>query len=201
MSLAPASDNAASGNSGSGNSGSGENAPRRDKTDGGAPARSAARLAAVQALYQMETAGQGVEATIREFQDHRLGGEVDGAVLHKADAAFFADILRGAVEAQARLDGYLERSLAKGWRLARIDATARAILRAGLYELIRRPDVPARVAIDEYMNIANAFFSGDEPAFVNGVLDKAARAARADEMPAPAGDAPSADEPGADKDG
>lgn len=148
----------------------------------GAPARSAARLAAVQALYQMETAGQGVEATIREFQTHRLGGEVDGASMHKADASFFADILRGAVEAQSRLDPYLQKSLAEGWRLARIDATARAILRAGLYELIRRPDVPAKVVIDEYMNVANAFFSGDEPAFINGVLDKAARAVREDEI-------------------
>jgi len=171
---------------------SGPRKARGDKPDAGAPARSAARLAAVQALYQMETAGQGVEATIREFRDHRLGGEVDGEILHKADAAFFGDILRGAVEAQGRLDGYLERSLAAGWRLVRIDATARAILRAGLYELIRRPDVPARVVIDEYMNIANAFFSGDEPAFVNGVLDRAARAAREDEMPAAASSDPAA---------
>ena len=160
-----------------------EASEEKPQQGGGAPARSAARLAAVQALYQMETAGQGVEATIREFQAHRLGGEVDGAVLHKADAAFFADILRGAVEAQARLDPYLQQSLAEGWRLARIDATARAILRAGLYELIRRPDVPAKVVIDEYMNIANAFFSGDEPGFINGVLDKAAHAAREEEMP------------------
>ena len=170
-----------------------------DNNRGGAPARSAARLAAVQALYQMETAGQGVEATIREFQAHRLGGEVDGAVLHKADAAFFADILRGAVEAQARLDPYLQKSLAEGWRLARIDATARAILRAGLYELVRRPDVPAKVVIDEYLNVANAFFSGDEPGFINGVLDKAARAARDEEMPDAA--AARRDENGAGADG
>lgn len=173
------------------------------KQGGGAPARSAARLAAVQALYQMETAGQGVEATIREFEAHRLGGEVDGALLHKADAAFFADILRGAVEAQARLDPYLQQSLAEGWRLARIDATARAILRAGLYELIRRPEVPVKVVIDEYMNVANAFFSGDEPRFINGVLDKAAHAARGDEMPdaAMSGRDASPDAGGADTDG
>lgn len=155
-----------------------------DRNADGAPARSAARLAAVQALYQMEAAGQGVESTIREFQAHRLGGEVDGAMLHKADGSFFADILRGAVEAQARLDPYLQKSLADGWKLVRIDATARAILRAGLYELIRRPDVPAKVVINEYMNIANAFFSGDEPGFINGVLDKAAHAAREDELSA-----------------
>lgn len=148
----------------------------------GAPARSAARLAAVQALYQMESSGLGVDAIIREFQDFRLGGEIEGARLHKADAAFFADILKGAVETQRRLDPYLERQLAKGWKLSRIDATARAILRAALYELIRRPDVPYKVVINEYLDIANAFFSGDEPKFINGVLDAAARAARGDEL-------------------
>lgn len=148
----------------------------------GAPARSAARLAAVQALYQMENSGLGVDAVIREFQDFRLGGEIEGERLHKADAAFFADILKGAVETQRRLDPYLERQLAKGWKLSRIDATARAILRAALYELIRRPDVPYKVVINEYLDIANAFFSDDEPKFINGVLDAAARAARSDEL-------------------
>ncbi|MEO1241824.1 MAG: transcription antitermination factor NusB [Pseudomonadota bacterium] len=148
----------------------------------GAPARSAARLAAVQALYQMESSGLGVDAIIREFQDFRLGGEIEGVRLHKADAVFFADILKGAVETQRRLDPYLERQLAKGWKLSRIDATARAILRAALYELIRRPDVPYKVVINEYLDIANAFFSDDEPKFINGVLDAAARAARGDEL-------------------
>ena len=148
----------------------------------GAPARSAARLAAVQALYQMEMSGAGVEATIREFEDFRLGREIEGEKLHKADARMFADILRGAVETQARLDAYLERHLAKGWKLSRIDSTARAILRAGLYEMIRRPDVPFKVIIDEYLEIAHSFFEGDEPAFINGVLDNAARDARSDEL-------------------
>ncbi len=148
----------------------------------GAPSRSAARLAAVQALYQMEAAGQGVNATIAEFEAHRLGGELEGVRLHDADRKFFADILRGAIETQTRLDPYLERQLAKGWKLVRIDATARAILRAGLYELIRRPDVPAKVVIDEYLDIANAFFDDDEPKFINAVLDAAAREARADEF-------------------
>ena len=149
----------------------------------GAPARTAARIAAVQALYQMETAGAGVEATIREFEDWRLGRIVDDGPTQKADDKFFADILRGAVETQQRLDPYLERQLATGWKLSRLDATVRAILRAGLYELIRRPDVPARVVIDEYVEIAKDFFDdGDEPGFVNGVLDAAARAARDDEF-------------------
>ena len=154
----------------------------RGGDDLGAPARSAARLAAVQALYQMEASGQGVEATIREFEHYRIGEELEGARLHKADTAFFADILRGAVETQARLDPYLERHLASGWKLSRLDATARAILRAGLYELIRRADVPGKVVISEYLDIANAFFDGDEPGFINGVLDAAARDARRDEL-------------------
>ncbi len=148
----------------------------------GAPPRSAARLAAVQALYQMEAGGQGVEATIREFKDFRLGGEIEGEKLQAADAAFFADILRGAVETQGKLDPYLQRQLAEGWRLARLDATARAILRAGLYELIRRPDVPFKVVINEYLDIARAFFDGDEPGFINAVLDAAAKEARSDEV-------------------
>jgi len=146
-----------------------------------APARSAARLAAVQALYQMETTGLGVEAAIREFEEFRLGGEIEGQRLHAADKKFFADILRGTVGSQARLDPYLQRQLATGWTLKRIDSTARAILRAALYELIRRPDVPYRVVIDEYLDIANSFFDGDEPGFINAVLDAAASEARADE--------------------
>jgi len=152
------------------------------KTGDGAPARSAARLAAVQALYQMEAAGAGVEATIHEFEACRLGGDLEGERLHEADAAFFADILRGAVETQGRLDPYLESQLAARWTLSRLDATVRAILRAGLYELIRRPDVPYRVVINEYVEIAKAFFEGDEPGFINGVLDAAARKARDDEI-------------------
>ena len=130
----------------------------------------------------MELSGQGVEATIKEFESFRLGADIDGARMHNADAAFFADILRGAVETQSRLDKYLERQLAKGWTLARLDATARALLRAALFELIRRADVPYKVVINEYLEIANAFFEGDEPGFINGVLDAAAREARSDEF-------------------
>jgi N utilization substance protein B len=148
----------------------------------GAPPRSAARLAAVQALYQMESGGQGVEATIREFKDFRLGQDLEGEALQAADATFFADILRGAVEAQNKLDPYLTRQLAAGWRLSRLDATVRAILRAGLYEMIRRPDVPYKVVINEYVDVARAFFEGDEPGFINAVLDAAAKDARGDEL-------------------
>ncbi len=148
----------------------------------GAPPRSAARLAAVQALYQMETTGQGVDATIREFKEFRLGGEIEGEKIYAADATFFADILRGAVDAQSRLDPYLQRQLAQGWRLSRLDATVRAILRAGLYEMIRRPDIPYKVVINEYVEVARAFFDGDEPGFVNAILDAAAKEARSDEL-------------------
>ncbi|MEL7491129.1 MAG: transcription antitermination factor NusB [Pseudomonadota bacterium] len=145
-------------------------------------ARAAARLAAVQALYQMEAAGAGVEAVIREFDAYRLGGEIDGYALIEADTEFFAEILRGAVELQTRIDPYIERHLASGWTLKRLDATARAILRAALFELSVRPDIPFRVVIDEYLEVANAFFEGDEPAFINGILDAAAQDVRADEI-------------------
>lgn len=148
----------------------------------GAPARSAARLAAVQALYQMETTALGVEATIREFNDFRLRGDLDGEKVHLADKPLFASILRGVVESQGRLDGYLQKQLATGWKLKRIDPIARAILRAGLFEMIRRPEIPFRVIIDEYLDVANAFFDGDERKFINGVLDAAAKASRSEEI-------------------
>ncbi|HXI88026.1 MAG TPA: transcription antitermination factor NusB [Parvularculaceae bacterium] len=141
--------------------------------------RAAARLAAVQALYQMETAGAGVDSVIQEFNQHRIGGDIEAGALHEADRAFFADIVRGVIERQRRIDAIIEGRLAEKWRLARLDATARAILRAGVYELIGRADVPYRVVIDEYVEVAKAFFfDGDEPGFVNAVLNDAAREAR-----------------------
>jgi transcription antitermination protein NusB len=143
-------------------------------------ARSVARLAAVQALYQMETAGAGTEAVIREFVDHRFDADLDGQMLAHADEAFFAQLVRGVVADQADVDRAVGRRLASGWRLERIDATARSILRAGAYELMRRGDVPAEVAIDEYVEIAKSFFEGPEPGFINAALDAIAR----DERPA-----------------
>jgi N utilization substance protein B len=137
--------------------------------------RSVARLAAVQALYQMEAAGAGVEAVVREFQDHRFGGDIEGEHLADADEAFFAELMRGVVEDQSAVDRAIAKRLATGWRLERIDATLRAILRAGAYELTRRPDVPTEVAIDEYVEIAKSFFEGSEPGFVNAALDGIAR--------------------------
>jgi N utilization substance protein B len=138
-------------------------------------ARSVARLAAVQALYQMETGGAGAEAVIREFSDHRFDRDLDGEPLARADETFFADLVRGVVDEQSAIDRAVSRRLAQGWRLERIDATARAILRAGAFELMRRADVPTEIAIDEYVEIAKSFFDGPEPGFVNAALDAVAR--------------------------
>ncbi|HEX6860453.1 MAG TPA: transcription antitermination factor NusB [Caulobacteraceae bacterium] len=138
-------------------------------------ARSVARLAAVQALYQMEVSGAGAEAVVREFSEHRFDRDIDGHTLAEADEAFFADVVRGAVEDQVKIDQAIARRLAENWRLERIDATLRAILRAGAFELTRRPDVPHEVAIDEYVEITKSFFEGPEPGFVNGALDGIAR--------------------------
>jgi transcription antitermination protein NusB len=145
----------------------------------GRQARSVARLAVVQALYQMETGGAGVETVIREFTDHRFDRDLEGETLAKADEGFFAAVVRGVVADQTQVDPAITRRLASGWRLDRIDATARSILRAGAYELISRGDVPAEVVIDEYVEIAKSFFEGPEPGFINAALDAIARDARA----------------------
>jgi N utilization substance protein B len=138
-------------------------------------ARSVARLAAVQALYQMETAGAGAEAVIREFADHRFNRDLEGVRLAHADESFFGHLVRGVVADQEAVDAAVRRRLASGWKLERIDATARSILRAGAYELIRRREIPAEVAIDEYVEIAKSFFEGPEPGFINAALDAIAR--------------------------
>ena len=138
-------------------------------------ARSVARLAAVQALYQMETGGAGAETVIREFSDHRFDRDIEGVRLAHADEAFFGALVRGVVADQDAIDRAVARRLATGWRLDRIDATARSILRAGAFELMRRADVPAEVAIDEYVEIAKSFFEGPEPGFINAALDAIAR--------------------------
>ncbi|MDP1631564.1 MAG: transcription antitermination factor NusB [Caulobacter sp.] len=141
-------------------------------------ARTVARLAAVQALYQMELAGAGVDAVVREFIEHRFDSDMEGETLAEADEVFFAELVKGVVSEQDSIDGAITHRLATGWRLERIDATLRAILRAGAWELVRRPDVPVEVAIDEYVEIAKSFFEGPEPGFVNGALDGIARDAR-----------------------
>jgi N utilization substance protein B len=144
----------------------------------GRQARSVARLAAVQALYQMETAGTGVEAVVREFRDHRFDSDLDGEPLARADEAFFAALARGAVENQREIDTAISERLATGWRLDRLDATVRAILRCAAFELRFRTDVPREVAINEYLEIAKSFFGATEAGFVNGVLDTIGRDGR-----------------------
>ena len=141
-------------------------------------ARSVARLAAVQALYQMEVSAAGAEAVIREFSEHRFDRDVEDMTMAGADEPFFADLVRGVVANQRELDSAVARRLAQNWRLERIDATVRAILRAGAYELAHRPDVPTEVVIDEYVELAKSFFEGPEPGFVNGALDGMAQDVR-----------------------
>ena len=147
-----------------------------------ARARSLARLGAVQALYQMDLAGTDLADVCAEFEAHRLGRDVDGNEIGPADAAFFRDLVTGVVREQSKLDPDIDRHLAEGWRLTRIDSTLRAILRAGAYELGHRRDVPVRVVLDEYVELAHAFFDGDEPGVVNGLLDRIARRVRAEEL-------------------
>lgn len=145
--------------------------------------RSAARLAAVQALYQMEVAGKGVVDAMAEFESFWIGREVEGVSFRQAENGFFRSLLAGTVERQREVDPAIDRALSAGWPLARIEAVLRAILRAGAYELGFRKDVPARVAISEYVDIAHSFYSGDEPRLVNGVLDAVAREMRPGELP------------------
>ena len=145
--------------------------------------RSAARLAAVQALYQMEVTGKGLKETRAEFELFWIGTEIDGVQYKNAETAFFSDILTGVVSAQGPIDRSIDKALAAGWPLARIDSVMRAILRAGAYELKERADVPARVAIKEYVDIAGAFFGPEEAGMINAVLDALARQCRAAEFP------------------
>ncbi len=146
-------------------------------------ARSAARLAAVQALYQMDIAHTPVKTVIEEFTAHRFGHEVEGHVYNELDEDFFKAIVEGVVAGQTAIDRAIAGLLAQGWRLSRLDSILRAILRAGAYELMQRPDVPAKVTINEYLDVAHAFFeNGEEPGVVNGVLDKLARRLRPEEM-------------------
>jgi N utilization substance protein B len=150
--------------------------------DGKANRRGAARLAAAQALYQMDIAGTGVNDIFAEFESHWLGGEVEGQKYLPAEAAFFRDIVSGVVERQALLDKRIDDALAHGWPLKRIDAILRAVLRAGAYELEHRKDIPARVVITEYVDVASAFVDREESGMVNAVLDQLARWHRSDEL-------------------
>ena len=151
------------------------NAPSRSR------ARAAARLAAVQALYQQEMERTPLPRLLDEFHRHRLGAEVDesdGVRLADAEVEFFDDIVRGVTARRDEIDALIETKLAKGWNLARLDRPLRQILRAGTYEMLARIDVPAASVITEYVSVADAFYDRRETGFVNGLLDALAKAIR-----------------------
>ncbi len=167
-----------------------ENKPRGQQSD-----RSAARLAAVQALYQMDVAGTDLNDVLREFESNYFKGAASGEgaggtpaekappATERPDAAkpdhkFLTEILNGVLAQQGEIDPIIDEQLREGWRLNRLDSILRAILRSGTYELKECRHVPVAVIIDEYLNIAHAFFEQDEPKVVNGVLDKLARRLR-----------------------
>jgi len=152
--------------------------------------RSAARLAALQALYQLEITGSAPDEVIEEFIEHRFGrGSENGTPRHDQD--FFSDLVHGVLKHQVEIDRAIAKALAQGWTLARIDSILRALLRAASYELVARRDVPVKVVIDEYVELARDFFDGEEPGFVNAVLDRLAHRKRASEF----GETPPDDEP------
>ena len=154
----------------------------KEKDERKANKRGAARLAAVQALYQMDLAGTGLNEILAEFESHWIGREVEGAQYLPAEAAFFRDIVAGVVRDQTRLDPVIDEALSKGWSLQRIDAILRAVLRAGAYELEHRKDVPGKVVVSEYVDVAHAFVERDETGMVNAVLEQIARQFRNEEF-------------------
>ena len=147
-------------------------APARSK------ARSAARLAAVQALYQRQMEDTPLAKLLDEFHQHRLGREIEDAQYADAEVDFFDDIVSGVIARQDEIDALLTERLAEGWNLARLDKTMLQILRAGSYELLARADIPTGAAISEYVDVAHAFFDEREAKFVNGLLDAVAKAVR-----------------------
>jgi transcription antitermination protein NusB len=155
---------------------------KKKPADKKANRRGAARLAAVQALYQMDIAGAGINDVFAEFESHWIGGEVEGEKYLPAEAAFFRDVVSGVVRDQAQLDPLIDDALSRGWPLKRIDAILRAVLRAGAYELEHRKDIPGRVVISEYVDVANAFVDREETGMVNAVLDQIGRQFRPDEF-------------------
>jgi N utilization substance protein B len=137
--------------------------------------RSAARLAAVQALYQRAMAGTPVPRLLNEFHQHRLAGDVDGEAIAPAEAAFFDEIVAGVAAREAELDEAIGGRLAAGWTLERLDPLMRQLLRAGTFELLARPDVPRPAVISEYVELAHAFYPAAEAGFVNALLDRLSR--------------------------
>jgi len=161
--------------------------PERSEDARKANRRGAARLAAVQALYQMDIAATPVNDIYAEFESHWIGREVEGSQYLPAEAAFFRGIVSGVLAEQRALDPMIDKALSGGWPLKRVEALMRAVLRAGAYELSSRGDVPARVVVSEYVDIAHAFLDADESGMVNAVLDQLARELRAGEFGRAAG--------------
>jgi transcription antitermination protein NusB len=137
--------------------------------------RAGARLAAVQALYQMEQTGQSARSVIADFMEDRLGLNEEGEPVEEADPDLFKSIVDGVVERQEAVDAAIMKRLAEGWKIERLDATSRAILRGGVYELIADIGLPSQIILDEYVSLAHAFFEGSEPKFINGLLDAVSR--------------------------
>lgn len=144
--------------------------------------RAASRLAATQALYQMEIAAKGVNEILAEFETYWIGAEIEGEQYKPAEIDFFRDILNGVLKDQVAIDRMIDATLANGWPLARVESVMRAALRAAVYELKKRKDIPARVVITEYVDVAAAFLGRDETGMINAVLDKLARELRAEEF-------------------
>jgi len=144
-------------------------------TNKGGLTRTASRLAAVQALYQMETAGKGILETVSEFESHWIGQEIDGVDVGGVDRSFFRWLVAGVLREQTRIDRILDETLANNWNLARLDAVLRAILRAGAYEIMRRRDVDVATTIQAYLEVAASFHDETETSFINGALDAVAR--------------------------
>lgn len=150
--------------------------PKTSPKSGGA--RSASRLGAVQALYQMEMSRKPAAHVVPEFLLHRLGSTIEDEQYAEADNEFFRDLVEGCEKRQSEIDSYVKSGLTSEWTLERIEPVVRAILRAGIYELTARPDVPSKVVINEYVDVAKAFFEDSKPGFVNGILDKLSKQIR-----------------------
>jgi transcription antitermination protein NusB len=148
------------------------------KTTDRARARSAARLAAVQALYQQEMEGTALPLLLTEFHTHRLGATIDDVEYAEAEVSFFDDLVKGVDARREELDTLIASRLAEGWTMERLDRPMRQILRAGAYELIARPDVPLGSVISEYVDVADAFYDKREKGFVNGLLDAIGKGVR-----------------------
>jgi transcription antitermination protein NusB len=144
--------------------------------------RANSRLAAVQALYQMDVAGKGLHEILAEFETFWIGREVEGELYKPAEIDFFRDVLNGVLGDQRFIDQEIDATLAEGWPLRRVEAVMRAVLRAGVYELNKRKDIPARVVITEYVDVAAAFLAKDEVGMTNAVLDALARKLRAEDF-------------------